>query len=169
MTQAEPPRPDDSWLTPKHQIMAGTMTVAVLAGVGIAAIDAPASLEFAPRRMRAAPVSAPERAAVAAVPASVSVAPAAPVRNPAAVVAAPAKPAKKARTAPSSARPARPASVAPPTLDQRYDALVARKCREDMLGLLCREAVRWRLCDGRWADRAGAGETRCLVGGKAAG
>lgn len=181
-----------------HKIAAGATAVAVLAGVGVGvtAIDYPFRLESAAPPRAAIPAAAaiavampPPAVAKLAPQASVSTTPAEAMSAPAAAASAEhgtraPKAAKRAvfakmakRTArkteqivmPAAVPPAAVAMVKPPSIDERYNKIVKKECSRSTFGFLCREAVKWRLCNGRWNDGNSPGEKRCYVEKKGGG
>lgn len=48
--------------------------------------------------------------------------------------------------------------------DDTYNDRVAAECRKGVAGLICREKVRWSLCEGKWTDVKVPGNTICYVG-----
>lgn len=164
MTQAEAAGApgDNTDSSARNKIVAGTALLAALAGAGItAALDYPWHASHA-RRDRLAMVPAPKSA-----PATIADARGRPA--PAAAVPQPRKEdARAARPAPRSTRPgaapgaqaARPAAP-PQTLDARYEKAVQTQCSPGWQGLICREAIRWRLCRGHWHEANVRGAARC--------
>ncbi len=47
------------------------------------------------------------------------------------------------------------------TIDEQYKVRAAKECRDGVLGLFCREAIRLKLCRGKWADDPPRGQTQC--------
>lgn len=175
----------DAEVSAKHRIVAGAALVAALAGVAISALDypswpggdaragsgRPATMPQAPR-----PVLGAEPASVAPAPPSIAPAAAGPsaaarprvhqtkrVTRPAETTA---MAAATATTAPRSATAAAPIAERVPTIDAQYEATAALQCADGISGVICREAIRWRLCKGRWSDRSQPGASRCFIEGR---
>lgn len=76
----------------------------------------------------------------------------------------------------SAAQPVQPpapvereaALPAPRTIDQVYEQRAAVECRSGFAGFLCRERVRFNLCEGKWTGNEVPGMTLCRVVGHAA-
>ena len=170
----------------QHVIAACGVVLAVLAGIGLAVIDTPMPTDFAARALRSggqtipsspvalAPVLPPSAAhhpgpgATAAKTAAGTTPSRAAARCPKIAVhpVAKAGTAKKPRkTQPPAILVAQlpPAAANPPSIDDQYKHIVRKKCSFGALSLLCRETVRWQLCNGRWRDDAKPGATRCYV------
>jgi hypothetical protein len=177
MTEAPAPQGDSGLL--RYGIIAGTAFAAALAGAGItAAIDYPwhvgAAMSWRAKPAAAAAAS-PSIELAAAGPAAARQAAAAstPVGQPRVAPAGKARAARRAapQGAGRHAAPAVTSAAVPPAapargagVDARYDRAVAAECPQGVRGLLCREAVRWRLCRGRWSAVGAAGASRCQVG-----
>lgn len=146
-------------VTPKHQIIAGAGILAVLAGVGVTVIDYPPHMDFPARWLR----SAPSAASVSSTPAAA--APASPAAKPPRRARTAAKRQDHGKSAKTAVRPPpRAARTAkPPSIDAQYDDAVRRECSGGALGILCREKIKWRVCNGRWNGGGIPGETRCRV------
>ena len=52
---------------------------------------------------------------------------------------------------------------APRSIDQIYNARAAAECEKGFKGLLCRERIRLRLCDGKWTDNEAPGMRICFA------
>lgn len=169
-------------VTLQHAIFAGAALLAVLAGIGVTTIDYPAPTEAARARPSDLPMAAHEPAAVVAAvveppPADVAPEPPAPApapglvplsaakgaRGPAKTHARHALAAKKNKAHHAKRLLRNSAAMISASIDQQYDKAIKKECRCGVLGLLCRENVRWRLCNGRWHDGGNAAATRCYV------
>lgn len=105
-------------------------------------IDAPA-----PTSVAAAQAMERENKEVAA---SVATAPAPMVAVPAPVVVTP--------------TPVAPAPVANPdqkTVDEQYNVRAATECKTGFLGLVCREMLKSKLCEGKWTETPSVGQSLC--------
>lgn len=47
------------------------------------------------------------------------------------------------------------------TIDQLYEERVAAECAKGITGLICREIINTKLCNGRWSETPPAGQKRC--------
>ena len=70
--------------------------------------------------------------------------------------------APSAEQAPAPA-PEREAPQATRTIDQIYTERVATECDKGFTGVLCRERLRHRLCDGKWTDNEVPGMRICFA------
>ena len=70
--------------------------------------------------------------------------------------------APSAEQAPAPA-PEREAPQAKRTIDQIYNERVATECDKGFTGVLCRERLRHRLCDGKWTDNEVPGMRICFA------
>jgi hypothetical protein len=63
-------------------------------------------------------------------------------------------------------------SVAPPqaspaltpeqkTVDEQYNEKIAKDCQKGLQGLLCREAIKIKLCFNKWSDNPPKGQSIC--------
>lgn len=60
------------------------------------------------------------------------------------------------------------AALPPPesrTIDQLYEERAAAECAKGLSGLLCREALHIKLCNGRWSANPPPGQSRCYQAG----
>ena len=71
-------------------------------------------------------------------------------------------------TAPVAVAPApvavAPAPVAYPdqkTIDEQYNIGAATKCKAGFFGLVCRETLKTKLCEGKWTETPSAGQSLC--------
>ena len=64
------------------------------------------------------------------------------------------------------AQPPKVASPKPkstePTLDERFAEQVRARCEKLAIPLICREKIRFEICNGRWSETPPAGEQVCL-------
>lgn len=153
----------DGEVSAKHRIVAGVALVAALAGAGITALDTPWHFGGnAQRRLAAPSSSAPMRVAAAdRKPGRPAPPPMAPTPARASADAAPRlhHPQRPRAAATTKARSARRIA----TIDEQYQAATALRCAPGLPGFFCREAIRWRLCDGHWSGRTAPGADRCRV------
>lgn len=56
-------------------------------------------------------------------------------------------------------------TAAPTAVDELYRRRAAERCAEGLYGLLCREALRFELCEGKWSREARSGMTTCRLNG----
>lgn len=65
---------------------------------------------------------------------------------------------------PTSAAPAATTSSQPEnrSIDQLYEERAAAECAKGFSGLVCREILHNKLCNGRWSANPPAGQSRCL-------
>ncbi|MBS0512684.1 MAG: zinc ribbon domain-containing protein [Proteobacteria bacterium] len=56
-------------------------------------------------------------------------------------------------------------TAAPTAVDELYRRRAAERCAEGMYGLVCREALRFELCEGKWSREARSGMTICRLNG----
>lgn len=158
------------------------MLLAVIVGVGMTAIDYPLHGVIGARPSLPPVAASPIAAALpppVSSPARVAPEASAPVAaGPSAAAALPKREAPPARVANARKGTGRTRAVAvaaghrpavtreAPSIDDSYQDLVRKECRSGIVGILCGESVRWRLCDGRWNNGDRPGETRCQVGRK---
>lgn len=166
----------------EHKIATGAVVIAVLAGFGLAAIDyAPrwrttgkqpiAVLPTVPSTSRVVGPVTKQPHAVQPAPRAQAQASSAEAVPSVTATSSKADP-HRAKTAKDGNRTKKPrwivsaqAAVAmkPPSIDDQYNTAVRLECSRGIVGLLCRESLRWRFCDGRWHDGHRRGETRCYV------
>lgn len=57
------------------------------------------------------------------------------------------------------------ATISPPTapklIDEQYNERAAKECKTGFLGLLCRETMKIKLCDGKWTENPPQGQSLC--------
>ncbi|MBS0543053.1 MAG: zinc ribbon domain-containing protein [Proteobacteria bacterium] len=56
-------------------------------------------------------------------------------------------------------------TAAPTAVDELYRRRAAERCAEGVFGLMCREALRFELCEGKWSREARPGMTTCRLNG----
>ena len=56
-------------------------------------------------------------------------------------------------------------TAAPTAVDELYRRRAAERCAEGVFGLMCREALRFELCEGKWSREARSGMTTCRLNG----
>jgi hypothetical protein len=56
-----------------------------------------------------------------------------------------------------------PKPLSRPSLDAFYHQTAARDCAQGFTGVLCREKLKFRLCEGRWTDHRVIGQVVCHV------
>ena len=56
-------------------------------------------------------------------------------------------------------------TAAPTAVDELYRRRAAERCAEGVFGLMCREVLRFELCEGKWSREARSGMTTCRLNG----
>ena len=64
-----------------------------------------------------------------------------------------------------AARTAMRRAAAPTAVDEVYRRRAAERCAEGLYGLVCREALRFELCEGKWTPDAPSGMKICRLNG----
>jgi hypothetical protein len=57
--------------------------------------------------------------------------------------------------------PAAPPRIESKSIDQLYEEKVAAECARGLTGVVCREIINAKLCNGRWSENPPAGQKRC--------
>jgi predicted Zn-dependent protease len=63
--------------------------------------------------------------------------------------------------APNAVAPAPVANPDQKTIDEQYNIGAATKCKAGFFGLVCREALKTKLCEGKWTETPSAGQSLC--------